>query len=73
MKFDTTCATLSSFACHAWQGWQLITVAKGAAAGQGVVCAGSSRTGRYTACTSPADTKCAYAQRNLIGFSRVIS
>jgi hypothetical protein len=36
MKFGTTCATLSSFACHAWQGWQLITVTKGAAAGQGV-------------------------------------
>jgi len=32
---------------------------------------GSSQTGRYTACTSPADTKCAYTQRNFIGFLRV--
>jgi len=67
----TTYATLSSFTCQAAHGWQLITVTKGAAAGQGVVCAGSSQTGRYTACTSPTDTKCAYTQRNFIGFLRV--
>jgi hypothetical protein len=67
----TTYATLSSFTCHAAHGWQLITVATGAAAGQGVVCAGSSQIGRYTACTSPTDTKCAYTQRNFIGFLRV--
>lgn len=67
----TTYATLGSFTCHAAHGWQLITVAKGAAAGQGVICAGGSQTGRYTACTSPAGNKCAYTQRNFIGFLRV--
>lgn len=67
----TTYATLSGFTCHAANGWQLISVAKGAAAGQGVVCAGGSQTSRYTACSSPADTKCAYTQRNFIGFLRV--
>ena len=67
----TTYATLSSFTCQAAHGWQVVTVTKGAAAGQGVVCAGSSQTGRYTACTSRTDTKCAYTQRNFIGFLRV--
>jgi hypothetical protein len=67
----TTYATLSSFTCQAAHGWQLMTVPKGAAAGRGVVCAGSSQTGHYTACTSPTDTKCAYTQRNFIGFLRV--
>lgn len=66
----TPYATLSSFTCHAAQGWQLITVAKGAAAGQGIVCGASTQSGRYTPCTSPTDTKCKYTQRNSIGFLR---
>ena len=66
----TMYATLGSFTCEAAQGWQLITVAKGAAAGQGVVCAGSSLSQRYTACSSPTDTKCKYTQETSIGFLR---
>jgi WD40 repeat protein len=66
----TTYATLSSFTCRGAQGWQFITVARGPGAGQGVVCAGSSQTGRYTACSSPSGTKCGYTQRNAIGFLR---
>lgn len=66
----TTYATLGSFTCKAAQGWQLITVAKGPAAGQGVVCAGSALAERYTPCTSPTDTKCKYTQQTSIGFLR---
>ena len=63
-------ATLSSFTCRAAQGWQLITIAAGAGAGQGIVCAGSAQTGRSTPCASPTDTKCKYTQQNSIGFMR---
>ena len=66
----TMYATLGSFTCTAAQGWQLITVAKGAAAGQGVVCAGSALQQRYTPCTSPTDTTCKYTQQTSIGFLR---
>lgn len=66
----TTYATLSSFTCRAAHGWQFITVAAGSAAGQGVVCAGSTLAGRYTACGSPPDQKCTYTQLNSIGFLR---
>ena len=45
-----------SITCDAAQGWQPITVTKGAAAGQGTVCAGSERSGN--------------PQRNSIGFLR---
>ena len=66
----TTYATESSYTCHAAQGWQPITIATGAEAGQGVVCGASAQTGRYTPCTSPTDMKCAYTQLNSIGFLR---
>jgi hypothetical protein len=46
----------ASITCNAAQGWQPITVTKGAAAGQGIVCGGSEQSG------SP--------QRNSIGFLR---
>jgi hypothetical protein len=45
-----------SITCNAAQGWQPITVAKGAVAGQGTVCAGSERSGNPS--------------RNSIGFLR---
>ena len=45
-----------STTCHAAQGWQPITVTKGAVAGQGVVCGGSAQSGN--------------PQRNSIGFLR---
>ena len=66
----TAYATLSSYTCHAAQGWQLITIAKGPGAGQGVVCGGSLKSGNYTPCTSPADATCKYIERNSIGFMR---
>jgi hypothetical protein len=66
----TTYATEASFTCHATQGWQLITIAKGAEAGQGIVCGASLQSGQYTICTSPTDTKCKYTQRDSIGFLR---
>lgn len=47
------------FACHAAQGWQLITVPTGLEAGQGVVCAGSASLG-----SSP--------PREVIGFTHAI-
>jgi hypothetical protein len=59
---------MSSYSCHAGQGWQIVTVTRGPAAGQGIVCAGSAQTGRYTACTSPTNTTCAYTQRVSLGF-----
>jgi hypothetical protein len=62
--------SLGSLTCNAWQGWQPITVTKGAAAGQGIVCAGSAQSGQYTPCSSPTSTKCKYAQRNSVGFLR---
>ena len=36
--------SLGSFTCRAAQGWQLITIAQGAAAGRGTVCAGYAQT-----------------------------
>jgi hypothetical protein len=66
----TGCATLGTYTCKARQGWQLITVAEGAAAGQGIVCAGSTQAGSYTSCTSQAKATCKYTQRNPVGFLR---
>jgi hypothetical protein len=66
----TTYATQASFTCHATQGWQLITIAKGAEAGQGIVCGASLQSDHDTICTSPTDTKCKYTQRDSIGFLR---
>jgi hypothetical protein len=66
----TTYVTQGSFTCHATQGWQPITIAKGGEAGQGIVCGASTQFGHYTICTSPTDTKCKYTQRDSIGFLR---
>jgi hypothetical protein len=38
-----TYATDASFTCKAWQGWAPITVARGASAGQGVICGGGAQ------------------------------
>jgi hypothetical protein len=37
-----TYTTGANFTCKAWQGWEPITIAKGYAAGQGVICGGST-------------------------------
>lgn len=60
--------TMSNFTCHAGQGWQPVTVTRGPAAGQGIICAGSTQTGRYTPCSSPTDTTCAYTRLDSTGF-----
>jgi hypothetical protein len=64
----TTYATEASYTCHAAQGWQLITIAKGAEAGQGIVCGGSLKSDYSRPCYSPADTTCKSIERNSIGF-----
>ena len=63
-------ASLGNFTCDAAQGWQPITITRGAEAGQGVVCAGNSQSDRYTSCTSQTKSKCTYTQWTAIGFLR---
>jgi hypothetical protein len=63
-------ASLANFTCDAAQGWQPITIAKGSAAGQGIVCAGSLQGGKYTSCTSQTKSTCTYTQGTSIGFLR---
>jgi hypothetical protein len=63
-------ASMGNFTCDAAQGWQPITITRGAEAGQGVVCAGNSQSDRYTSCTSQTKSKCTYTQWTSIGFLR---
>ena len=60
-----TYTTGTNFTCKAWQGWEPITIAKGYAAGQGVICGGTTLdtmpqsvngTASPTASSSPACT-----------------
>lgn len=63
-------ATLGNFTCDAAQGWAPITITKGSTAGQGIVCAGSTQSDRYTPCPSQTKSTCKYTQQTAIGFLR---
>jgi hypothetical protein len=63
-------ATLGNFNCDAAQGWAPITITKGSAAGQGIVCAGNTQSDRYTPCTSQTKSACKNTQQTAIGFLR---
>jgi hypothetical protein len=58
-----------SVTCHAAQGWQPVTVTKGAAAGQGVVCGASSQAGSFSGNTATGG-KCKLSQLLNIGFDQ---
>ena len=63
-------ASLADFTCDAAQGWAPITITKGSTAGQGIVCAGSTQSDRYTPCPSQTKSTCKYTQQTAIGFLR---
>jgi hypothetical protein len=63
-------ATGANFTCDAAQGWAPITITKGSAAGQGIVCAGNTQSDRYTPCTSQTKSACKNTQQTAIGFLR---
>ena len=73
----TTFTTGANFTCDAWQGWEPIAVARGATAGQGVICGGRvqpellrivSATASPTASATTGNATCTARNQPSVGF-----